>query len=90
MTSVVEANQDASRFTKIIVLWEMKNPQSHTNRPVGSGVSEMRIDYGPGYRIYYCQRGQEIVILLAGGTKRTQTADINRAIQLSENLEEPL
>ena len=58
-------------------------------KPVRSGVSEMRIDYGPGYRVYFCQRGREIVILLAGGTKRTQSTDIKRAIHLSENLEKP-
>jgi putative addiction module killer protein len=58
-------------------------------KPVGSGVSEMRIDYGPGCRVYFCQQGLEIVILLAGGTKRTQSTDIKRAIHLSENLEKP-
>lgn len=58
-------------------------------KPVGSGVSEMRINYGPGYRVYFCQRENDIVILLAGGTKRTQTTDIKRAIELSQNLEEP-
>lgn len=49
----------------------------------------MRIDHGPGYRVYFCQQGQEIVILLAGGTNRTQSTDIMRAINISKNLEKP-
>lgn len=55
-------------------------------RPVGDGVSEMRIDYGPGYRVYYKKRGRELVILLAGGDKRTQPADIKAALRLASNL----
>ena len=55
-------------------------------RPVGEGVSELRIDYGPGYRGYYKAIGEEIVILLAGGVKRTQSADINTALRLARNL----
>lgn len=47
-------------------------------RPVGEGVSEMRIDYGPGYRVYFTTRGREVIVLLAGGDKRTQTVDIKR------------
>ena len=55
-------------------------------RPVGEGVSEMRIDYGPGYRVYYTKRGREVVVLLAGGDKRTQATDIKTALRLARNL----
>ena len=54
--------------------------------PVGEGVSELRIDYGPGYRVYYKQQGRELVILLAGGDKRTQTKDIITALRLARDL----
>ena len=52
-------------------------------KPVGAGVSEMRLDYGPGYRVYFMQRGALVIVLLAGGDKRTQDADINHAIRIS-------
>jgi len=55
-------------------------------QPVGEGVSEMRIDYGPGYRVYFKRIGREIVILLTGGDKRTQSADIKTALRLARNL----
>jgi putative addiction module killer protein len=55
-------------------------------KPVGEGVSELRIDYGPGYRVYYTQRGRELVILLAGGDKSTQARDIKTALRLARNL----
>jgi putative addiction module killer protein len=55
-------------------------------RPVGEGVSEMRIDSGPGYRVYFTKRGREMVVLLAGGDKRTQTTDIKTALRLARNL----
>jgi putative addiction module killer protein len=55
-------------------------------KPVGEGVSELRVDYGPGYRVYFTKRGVAVVILLAGGDKRTQAADIRAAIRLARNL----
>lgn len=61
---------------------ELGNPGDA--KSVGKGVIEMRIAYGPGYRIYYVQRGAEIVILLCGGDKRTQRQDIKRAQALAE------
>jgi putative addiction module killer protein len=55
-------------------------------KAVGEGVSELRIDYGPGYRVYYRKRGQNVVILLAGGEKSTQAKDIKTALRLAKNL----
>ncbi len=56
-------------------------------KPVGEGVSELRIDYGPGYRVYYKQFGRCVVILLAGGDKGTQARDIKTALRLAKNLQ---
>lgn len=55
-------------------------------KPVGEGISEMRIDYGPGYRVYFTKRGSELIVLLAGGDKGSQSADIKVAIRLAQNL----
>lgn len=57
-------------------------------KPVGEGVSEMRIDYGPGYRVYFKRRGRTLVILLAGGDKSTQARDIRTAMRLARGLTE--
>ena len=55
-------------------------------KPVGEGVSELRIDHGPGYRVYFIRKGRALVILLAGGDKKSQAADIRTALRLAKNL----
>jgi putative addiction module killer protein len=55
-------------------------------KPVGEGVSELRIDYGPGYRVYFVQRGEMLVVLLAGEDKKTQARDIKKALELAHEL----
>ena len=55
-------------------------------RPVGDGVSELRVDYGPGYRVYYVRRGNMLIVLLAGGDKRTQSRDVETAHRLAGSL----
>jgi len=59
-------------------------------KPCGAGVSESRIHYGPGYRVYFVQRGAVLVVVLGGGTKRTQTRDIAKAKAIAEEVEKYL
>ncbi len=54
-------------------------------KPLREGISELRIDYGPGYRVYFMQRGSFVIVLLAGGDKRTQDSDIARAIDIAKD-----
>jgi putative addiction module killer protein len=76
--------QARARITARIRRLSLGNPGDV--KPVGGGVSEMRIDYGPGYRVYFVGRGDMIVILLCGGDKRTQDRDIKRAIELAREV----
>jgi len=62
------------------------NPGSH--RKLRQGVSELKIDFGPGYRVYYLQRGKELILLLAGGDKASQARDIEKALSLAREFRE--
>jgi putative addiction module killer protein len=77
--------QAAARVIARVRRMELGNPGDV--RSVGKGVMEMRIAYGPGYRVYYVQHGAGIVILLCAGDKRTQRQDIRRAQELAEGLQ---
>ena len=83
----LESLRDAQARTRVqarILRLRYGNPGDV--RPVGEGVSEMRIDYGPGYRVYFVKRGALLVILLAGGAKPTQDKDIKTALKLARRL----
>ena len=62
------------------------NPASHRN--LTDGIAELKIDFGPGYRVYYTQRGTRLILLLAGGEKSTQQSDIEMAVHLARNFRE--
>jgi len=79
--------RDANAAARVVArVRRMEKGNPGDTRSVGKGILEMRIDYGPGYRICYLHRGAQIVILLCGGDKRTQQQDIKRAQTLSETL----
>jgi putative addiction module killer protein len=79
--------RDANAVARIAVrIRRMEQGNPGDSKSVGRGVQEMRIDYGPGYRVYYIRRENEIVILLCGGDKRTQQQDIEQAQKLAETL----
>jgi putative addiction module killer protein len=79
--------RDANAVARIVArIRRMELGNLGDSKNLRDGLMEMRIDYGPGYRVYYVHRGREIVILLCGGDKRTQQQDIKRARELAERL----
>ena len=77
--------KDANAVARIVArIRRLEQGNPGDSKSVGKGVLEMRIDYGPGYRVYYLHRGAQIVVLLCGGDKRTQQQDIERAQMLAE------
>ena len=77
-------HQARARITVRLRRFSLGNPGGV--KSVGGGVSEMRIDYGPGYRVYFTRRGETVIVLLCGGDKRTQSRDIDDAIALAKQL----
>lgn len=77
--------QAKARITMRIRRLSLGNPGDV--KPIGHGLSEMRITYGPGYRVYYVQRGAVLVVILCGGDKSTQKDDIEKAKQLADQWE---
>jgi len=73
-----------ARITVCIRRLSLGNPGDV--KPVGSGVSEMRIDYGPGYRVYFVRPGDTVCVVLCGGDKRSQDRDIARALELAQEI----
>ena len=77
-----------TRFRVIARIERLADGNAGDVKPVGAGVSELRLDFGPGYRVYFMQRGALLIVLLAGGNKRTQDADIKRAIKIARDWKE--
>jgi putative addiction module killer protein len=79
--------KDANAVARIVArIRRMEKGNPGDSKSVGGSILEMRVDYGPGFRIYYVHRGAQIVILLCGGDKRTQRQDIKRAQTLAETV----
>lgn len=85
----IDALRDLQARARILVRIErLRNGNAGDVRPVGQGVSELRIDTGPGYRVYYLQHGSRLILLLCGGSKRTQADDIRKAHELAAQFQE--
>lgn len=86
---MVDGLRDLRAFAKIMTyLDRLEQGNEGDVKPVGAGVSEARINYGPGYRVYFLRRGHTVVVLLCGGDKSTQSRDIRHALELATKWKE--
>lgn len=85
-TSTMVEIRKTELFARLVRIERLAAGNAGDVRPIKENISELRIDCGPGYRVYFTRRGREIVILLAGGDKSTQAADIKTAIRLAQQL----
>ncbi|RJP76681.1 MAG: type II toxin-antitoxin system RelE/ParE family toxin [Desulfobacteraceae bacterium] len=83
---IAELNDIRARARILVRIERLAADNPGDVKPVGEGISELRVDYGPGYRVYYKKHGRKLIILLAGGDKRTQAKDIKTALRLAKNL----
>ena len=81
-----ETEREERAFWFGLIVWIDGNPGHHRN--LADGVSELKIDFGPGYRVYYAQRATRLLLLLGGGDKSTQQKDIATAIKLAKDFKE--
>jgi putative addiction module killer protein len=79
-------NDSNARFRIYQRIDRLANGNPGDVRPIGEGCSEMRIDYGPGYRVYYKDTGKELIVLLCGGDKASQGKDIEKAKELAKEI----
>jgi putative addiction module killer protein len=85
----LKALRDTKAKAKILVrIQRLATGNPGDVKPVGEGISELRIHHGAGYRVYYVQRGEELIILLCGGDKDSQDKDIAKAKEITSELEE--
>jgi putative addiction module killer protein len=86
--SWIEGLRDRKAYARIKVrIDRIEDGNLGDFKPVGQGVSELRIDYGPGYRLYFTRRGKAVVLLLCGGDKSSQASDIKRALALAKEID---
>jgi putative addiction module killer protein len=81
--------RDQNAYTRVrMQILRFERAQFGDVKPVGEGVSETRLHFGPGYRLYFCRKGDAVILLLAGGDKSSQNSDIRQAIAMKREMEE--